>query len=108
MSLTTWKQEFYTTPATTPQDKLSAIEHSLKKWRGLTKENLERHQVAKNNKFIFDIKDKTDALLIAGSSCALCCLYYLDGCEGCPLYRSLGNIECDGHNYCFLLILLST
>lgn len=44
MSLQTWKDEFYPVPASEPIGGHKAqIEHSLRKWRGATKENTEKH-----------------------------------------------------------------
>lgn len=97
MSLETWKAEFIPTPACDcPRGQAAA--HSLRKWRGLTEENLRKHGLRKVDAWI---KDKADnRLCIAASSCALC-LRFADtdasreeACKPCPLYKSLGK-ACD-------------
>jgi hypothetical protein len=47
MSLNTWKIEFYPQEACEVEDQLEAAKHSLRKWGGLTTENLERHGLVK-------------------------------------------------------------
>lgn len=43
MSLITWKAKFYPEPANARMSKRDALLHSLRKWEGLTKENLKKH-----------------------------------------------------------------
>ena len=93
MSLDTWKAEFYPIPASAcPPGQ--AVEHSLRKWRGLRKENLERHGIERDGRFIgieFRIGDET---------CALCRIYYdhkaayRDACNDCPIHQLTGA-RCD-------------
>ena len=45
MSIESWKAEFYPTPAD-EASKDQAIAHSLRKWEGLRKENLDRHELS--------------------------------------------------------------
>lgn len=105
MSLQTWKDEFYPTPAT--EDKSIAVAHSLRKWEGLTLEHLRRHGLIllKNTTCIVNEKDAgvyakeyydenvtCDKLGIKRSSCSLC-IAYNDNCSECPLGKS-GN-TCD-------------
>ena len=50
MSLKTWKKEFYPISASrVRKDAIAAIEHSLRKWRGLTKDQMKRHGVGVSN-----------------------------------------------------------
>jgi hypothetical protein len=90
MSLETWKAEFYPIEAdkATNTD-LEATLHSLKKWEGLRKDNLDKHNLVKINEFISNesiIDEKGNTLKITSSSCSLCKKYDND-CNECPLYR---------------------
>lgn len=50
MSLKTWMEEFYPSDATDAiSSDLEAIEHSLQKWKGAVKENVERHGLVYEN-----------------------------------------------------------
>jgi len=111
MSLETWKEEFYPVPADDKRAKRShtaAVNHSLKKWRGLTKENLEKHGLIK-----VSLSDSIapinggGCITISGATCALCCMEdertCLNNstsekfCRQCPLFRTLGR-QCDQDN----------
>ena len=87
MSLDTWKEEFYPVTALDlvmdGASKLELIRHSLKKWRGLTKENLKKHDIAYASSRIF-CKDGT--LEINSQTCALCMKHQFT-CEGCPFEK---------------------
>jgi len=109
MSLETWKEEFYPVPADDKRAKRShtaAVNHSLKKWRGLTKENLEKHGLQKESTVIIPINGG-GCISIVGATCALCCMEYdrtcLNNstsekfCRQCPLFRTLGR-QCDQDN----------
>lgn len=101
MSLKTWKKEFYSQDPTKKMTKVAAVKHSIKKWKGLRPENLKKHGLG-----YFDVKGLQDSdgdeFWVSSGSCALCRKYYDDEqqdknpCYRCPLYKSLGNIECDG------------
>jgi len=115
MSLKTWKKEFYPVPASKVSGKKTAIKHSLKKWQGLTEENLKKHGLI----FTYDFDDASIRETMVSSNlpgcsfginsktCALCQLYYnndgsdtddkSDCCYKCPLYQSLGH-RCDGRS----------
>ena len=80
MSLQSWKKEFYSPISKT--NKKNSLQHSLTKWIGLRKENLEKHEVEYNPDFV-DITYKESVLRIDASSCALCKNY--DTCDECPL-----------------------
>lgn len=111
MSIETWKEEFYPVPADDRRAKRShtaAVNHSLKKWRGLTKESLEKHGLQKisGSDCITPILGG-EHMPIAGATCALClmeddrtCLNNSTSekfCRQCPLFRTLGR-QCDQDN----------
>jgi len=75
MSITTWKKEFYPTPASRCSKK-NALAHSLRAWVGRLKKNLRKHGVTWG-----DVED-------AWIDCALCETY---DCYDCPL-------DVAGHN----------
>lgn len=88
MSLETWKKEFYPTPAQKFPTELEAVEHSLRKWRGLTKENLEKHELYQRLYFIQDATGKK--FCIDCTTCALCQQHFdaaenLADCDKCVL-----------------------
>ena len=90
MSIKTWKKEFYGNMRESIKSKKKAIEHSLQKWKGLTKENLIKHNVEIENSIIYD---NYDSFTIDANSCALCKKYRNRNCCECPLYELLGT-EC--------------
>ena len=78
MSLASWKEEFYPTPAyACPCDQ--ALEHSILKWTGLLPENLEKHKVFLDGQYLRDPESPNCALRIDGDSCALCVHYCAEG-----------------------------
>ena len=82
MSEETWLAEFYPVPA----DKVSAedaLDHSIKKWEGALRENLEKHGLDEP-----PIDFDSDA-------CPLCVHYIEDGCTRCPSYIARGDVCCD-------------
>lgn len=93
MSVESWKREFYPVDATQVA-KEDALAHSLKKWEGLMKENLERHGVELCYRGIRD-KDG-EHFNVDKSTCALC--FHHDkgfGCPTCPLSIMRGRVRCD-------------
>ncbi len=74
MSISTWKKEFYPTPASRCSKK-NALAHSLRKWEGLLKKNLRKHGVTWD--------DAWGLLNKSGDSCALCMRHR--ACVGCPI-----------------------
>jgi hypothetical protein len=74
MTLKSWFDEFMPIPASKAhKTDLEAIEHSLKKWQGLTKANLKKHGLELtifNN--ICEIDNSNKKLVINCDSCALC------------------------------------
>ncbi len=99
MSLKTWKTEFYRiTARKCPRNQ--AIRHSLTKWEGLTKENLEKHgleKIFKKNK-IQDPKSGT-IFEIDSKSCALCSYFLWDDSADCPILDS-SNFESIESSFC--------
>ena len=115
MSLKTWKKEFYNVDASKFTNKrqsknntIKAIEHSLKKWQGLTKKNLDKHGLYKT---LYEIVDReyyenednfgnvNGVLGITDDSCALCQIFNIDslkdGCKNCPINKNiLYNFGC--------------
>lgn len=92
MSLETWKAEFYPIEASKVLVE-DAVQHSLRKWRGLTKENLKKHGVKQDGNSIYDV---FGSLRLNYGSCALCFHYEcsVSDCPGCPLVSVLGT-RCD-------------
>lgn len=105
MSLQTWKEEFYPIAAKAMEklkasDDLSLLNHSLKKWIGLRKENLEKHGIiySKSMNALYNSEDfigtiGASSISINGSSCSLC-QRYGNSCHSCPLKESRGT-SCD-------------
>ena len=92
MSLQSWKSEFYSVPASeVTGDDIALLEHSIKKWRGLQKSNLAKHNLTLFKRCLSDAEE--NSLEIDGKSCALCTrhyreyLGYLPDCSGCPIGR---------------------
>jgi len=86
MSVSSWKKEFYPTPARRIKTELGAARHDLKKWRGALEENLRKHNVTlvtpgyiqdeNGNEFSFD-----------NETCASCCLSGQNCRRKCDLYK---------------------
>lgn len=101
MSLQTWKEEFYPTEADSPEAQASPIEHSLRKWKGLTKENLDKHGLKKavNTNYVHD---SNVGININGDSCSLCvnCTKKKDidweflDCQSCPITKYNDGVDC--------------
>jgi len=93
MSLSSWKQEFYPSRAsTTPCG--SACAHARRKWVGMLPHNLKRHgcRIDEDNAGIWG--EEGYAISISTRTCALC-VHYLDraslgACIGCPLDEVVG------------------
>ena len=101
MSLETWKKEFYPVEADSPEVQSSAraaIEHSLRKWRGLRPEALLKHEVRLEgpyNKEVVDVDDPAcERFAVGGNSCALCHLSGFYICDDCPVVKVSG-MACD-------------
>jgi hypothetical protein len=106
MSIASWKKEFYTefTAAQVKRwSKKKTVEHSLKKWRGLTAANRKKHGLFPSEDWFSGQSyrklegldsDSDDSFSVCHSSCALCKKYYNYqaseglGCIKCPLFQS--------------------
>jgi hypothetical protein len=90
MSLESWMEEFYpveaSSSATSDED---ALAHSLKKWEGLTEENLKKHGVQRRAVCLED--DAGHLFGIDSETCALC---QRRNCTTCPLYIVRKKIQC--------------
>ena len=110
MSLKSWKKEFYPKSAKSLRGgDLVRVRHSLQKWRGLTKDNLKRHDVECVGGDVTEYDKEPDPhygrfikadLPIDSESCALCVKYFDkeaasgERCYKCPLVEVRGK-PCD-------------
>lgn len=94
------EKEFYSTTPSKRMSTLKAIEHSLKKWKGLTKANLKKHNIIHNdNSYI--LIDTNESFYIMDDTCSLCIkfrsIYFSTQinheCKKCPLYK-INNKAC--------------
>lgn len=103
MSVASWRREFYRVAASRVKKK-DALEHSLRKWEGLTKENLRKHDVWVSGGMVADMSG--DDFPIDDGTCALC-RHYADvdlKCAGCPIADARGGKICDeGDNAPYIL-----
>ncbi len=84
MSKETWLAEFYPKPAEEATGSWEeAVRHSLQKWKGATKKNLEKHSLKKVPFFYSE------------ESCALCQKNF--NCTGCPLDK-VDAVICEGYS----------
>jgi hypothetical protein len=97
MSLTTWKKEFYLTPAEKVAKK-KALDHSIKKWEGLSEANKIRHEVVVRNGAVFGQSGKR-WIEIDSTTCSLCYLYLEGGDIGNPCRKCPGTIA-NGKSCC--------
>lgn len=100
MSLETWKNEFYPEDATEPHGALAAVEHSLRKWKGLRAVELEKHKLTRSYSQLRDSEGQD--FYISSDTCALCVQFYdIESpqedhlCSKCPLYIIRGDYPCD-------------
>lgn len=99
MSIETWENEFYPEPASDAAGSdAEAIAHSLRKWRGLRAENLEKHGLELDEGWLWEAGDSVFEL--CGENCALCERHYdasyeSGACLGCPLVAANGGLPCD-------------
>ena len=130
-----WLEEFYPIAAKKLVESLHGetdplirdqkmLEHSIRKWEGLSPENLKKHRVRmlrsgsveldpkykENAKYLDELDENgcaPDVLGIDSDSCALCQAYLVpvvigkpkfpgsDACHQCPLYRVRNEVRCD-------------
>lgn len=102
MSIETWKEEFYPVTAEAVNAGGSAsvgelIEHSLRKWRGATYTNLERHGLERHpDDNITLLENDEEVFCFDIHSCSLCQRFNMGKrCVGCPLVDEFGNSCCE-------------
>lgn len=97
MSIESWKKEFYPVSVkdfdVINKSDSELVDHCLRKWEGLTKENLEKHKLTKRNIYICDKNGDVPAFKSDATSCALC-EKYDDDCSSCPLAIVRGDCDC--------------
>ena len=98
MSVESWIKEHYPTEAKNSAiSDLMAARHSLRKWKGYTKEALRRHNIKKPP------TTSPDGTTILGSTgCALCQRYiHYENCGNCPIKKQTDccTIFKDGYPY---------
>jgi hypothetical protein len=73
MSLASWKAEFYPVPASEIKTVREAIEHGLRKWKGLRPGELKAHGLVLSGAVLQSPGDVEEpSVPITSSSCALC------------------------------------
>ncbi len=115
MSIAFWRKEFYPIPVNKKTHKrtwLQCTYHSLKKWLGLSPENLAKHELVRRGKTIYEQNLDTlasaravtwqfntkNSLYIDDKSCALCAKNNQTeelNCNRCPLFHIRGKVQCD-------------
>jgi len=90
-----WIDKYYPVGAETLADAsdIECTQHSLNKWRGLTKDVLEKYDLVSS---VSLIEGDNYRFYIDGDSCALCQKYIekTSSCRNCPLYKQIGS-SCD-------------
>lgn len=107
MSLNSWKREFYKGRIKqAAKDPLTAVEHSLQKWKGLKDKHLANHGLVQFCSALHN-PDTGKEFCIDNSSCALCRFVELANttgladdsgrytCDPCPIVKATGS-KCDG------------
>ena len=90
MSLSSWKKEFYKTPAD-EVSKRFALKHSIRKWIGLLSVNRRKHNVSLDTGQLHG-NDSDEGLYIDGSTCALCQHHNTKNhCSTCPVVITTGK-----------------
>lgn len=98
MSLASWKEEFYPTDAADCSEK-DALEHSIRKWKGIREEALEKHGllIGGNDNMICEAHYPGESFLaFSPKTCALCWRYSTGvfNCDRCPVVQG-------GHTGCY-------
>lgn len=108
MSVSSWRGEFYPLSAFQATG-CNPIEHSVLKWRGLSKENLVKHGLVADMEMVCitepvsSMKRKIgDCFMISDYTCALCAL--TDNCSQCAL-SIFACAECNQHDSPWLMFL---
>lgn len=115
MSIETWTQEFYPCRANSAEAHERAVDHSLQKWIGLRRENLEKHGLIQVGYRLYSAEDVTclrPVFQIDVGTCSLCSVYHdssadfvgspdsdewepLPECRECPLSKVRDGVPCD-------------
>lgn len=100
MSLVTWKKEFYpsTAQAAAERGVVSAVKHSLQKWRGLSEKALKQHGLRLSRDKTSIRMDRTEFTATKADTCALCELFIKNCCRGCPLFEIEGVVCGNTHS----------
>ena len=99
MTLDAWKKEFYFVDAClTIDNDIEATRASLKKWRGLTPENLDKHSLTKDG-IVLKGLDSLTQFRINCENCSLCIRTYDEeedesDCNLCPISRLPETADC--------------
>jgi hypothetical protein len=90
-----WLAKFYPVDAM-ESTKQNAVEHALRKWRGLTSHVLQEYDLYLDDHVVAKRGPNGKTVLeIGADSCSLC-HHYLEGdCIKCPLYKALNGRKCD-------------
>lgn len=95
MSMQTWAKQYFDGNLDRFKEiedpMIPALEHSIRKWRGLSPAALQRHGLKRDRECIFD---EATELTVSNETCALCFLYLSTYCYDCPLHMFLG-CRCD-------------
>ncbi len=105
MSIKSWKAKFYPEEAVAVAlrgNDIECIEHSIRKWNGVSPENLQKHNVCIRG-YRIEAKDVSWPYLpMVSETCALCHLTDIrhneeqddDECSQCPIVKATGT-KCD-------------
>ena len=100
-----WLEKYYPVPAD-QVDKEDALEHSIRKWSGLSPEILKEYQLYKSEYEIDSLFSKHSDLSdfyfeIDAGTCALCEVFYTEDnyCKECPLSIVRDDWPCDKKRY---------
>ena len=85
-----WLKKFYPKEARDTSKK-EALDHSLRKWRGLRV--LREYSLYKQNNNVITVKGDHTLIIVDGITCALCCHH--SNCSSCPLPAVHDNTPCD-------------
>ena len=95
MSIKTWKEKFYPSAASVPKTMLGALEHALRKWKGLYPSVLKEHnlKIGENTEQEPELVGKDGTFSLGTDTCAVCVAVNVK-CKICPLYKVRGK-KCD-------------
>lgn len=100
MSMESWRKEFYTIRGkqAAAQGTLASLKHGLQKWQGVAQENLNKHDLIREGKYVLRERDHGQAEIqsfeLGWRQCGLCWIYnetagplWQENCVGCPISR---------------------